>query len=100
MIKSYKKCPECGELNLNAEYCKNCGALIDLRKRRKLERKRKESQEKLNIESPNKLTLFFENAKNHKNILVRIFARFFYSIWILVIGVAGIAAMIILCASA
>ena len=100
MAKTYKKCPECGELNLNTELCSNCGAILDIRKRRKLERERKRKIKRPVEQKKNKLTEWFENAKNHQNIFVRLTARLFYSVWILMIAIAGVAAMIILYASA
>lgn len=99
-MKRYKKCPECGTLNLNRDYCKNCGALIDLNKRRKLKKEKQKANKKPISKTPNKITLFFENAKDHKNIFIRLFARFFYSVWVLVIVIAGIFGIIILYAAA
>lgn len=93
--KTFKVCPKCKTLNENVTYCINCKALIDLAKKREIA-KAKKALNKKPKESPNQLTLFFENAKNHKFFLIRWVAKFFYSVWVLGLGIAFVFGMIVL----
>lgn len=92
-----RKCPYCGTENLNRDYCKNCGKLINTILKRKQEREKKilEKQKLQAKEKPNKITDFFEKAKVHKNPLIRFPAWFFYSIWFVILGVGSLLAFII-----
>lgn len=93
----YRKCPECGTMNKNTDYCSNCGALVNILERRKLEREQSEAKKELERQTraPSKLTSFYEGAKNHDNVIIRYLARFFYSIWVVVIIIGAILALII-----
>ncbi|MHA7057243.1 hypothetical protein ACWGOQ_0008500 [Aquimarina sp. M1] len=97
MSDIYRKCSNCGTLNLNRDYCKACGSLINTSLQRKQERKQRlAKREKARIaKKPNKITLFFERAKQHQNIVIRYTARFLYSVWVVVIAVGSFLAFII-----
>lgn len=100
MNTSYITCSECSTVNLNRDYCSNCGNLLDVVRKRQLEDEKKIHdkmvlQEKSKKE-PNKIELFLENGGEHSNILVRFFFKVSYYIWIFfafVIG--GIISMIV-----
>ncbi|TLF46569.1 hypothetical protein [Maribacter aurantiacus] len=95
-VDTYRTCQNCGTENLNRDYCKNCGEIININLKRKLERqqKAKEKRETQKIKKKNKITLFFEDAKQHENIVIRYTARFFYSIWIVVLAIGSFLALV------
>jgi len=95
--ETYRKCPNCGTMNLNRDYCSKCGTLVNTLLRRKLERKEqdKKRDQKRKDQKPNVITLFFEKALNHKNVVVRILAKGVYSIWALLMIIGGAIAYII-----
>ncbi len=97
MSDIYRKCPNCGTLNLNRDYCEECGTLINTTLKRKQERtQRLEKKAKaIKAKKPNKITLLFENAKEHNNVFIRYTARFFYSIWIVVLAIGSFLAFVI-----
>ncbi|AXT49504.1 hypothetical protein D1818_01210 [Aquimarina sp. BL5] len=97
MSDIYRKCPNCGTLNLNSDYCKECGTLINTVLRRKQERKQRLEKKAIATKSqrPNKITLFFERVREHPNVFIRYTARFFYSIWIVVLAIGSFLAFII-----
>jgi len=94
--ETYRICQNCGTVNLNRDYCKNCGEIININLKRKLEReeknKKKIASEK--VKEKNDVTLFFENAKDHENIFIRYISRFFYSIWIVVLAIGSFLALV------
>lgn len=95
-VDTYRTCQNCGTENLNRDYCKNCGEIININLKRKLERqqKAKEKRETQKVKKKNKITLFFEDAKQHENIVIRYTARFFYSIWIVVLAIGSFLALV------
>ncbi|UZO82337.1 hypothetical protein NBT05_07635 [Aquimarina sp. ERC-38] len=97
MNQVIRRCPYCTTENLDRDYCKNCGKLINTILKRKLEREQKlaaKQQEAAN-EKPNKITEFFENARVHKNPMVRYPAKAFYSIWVIVLAVGSFLAFVL-----
>lgn len=93
---SYRKCPECGTVNLNRDHCKACGALINTHLIREKEQ-RDRNAEKIKKEvpdKPNAVTLFFERATDHPNFLIRTFALIFQSIWMVVIAIGTFLAFL------
>lgn len=95
-VDTYRTCQNCGTENLNRDYCKNCGEIININLKRKLERqqKAKEKNATQEVKKKNKITLFFEDAKQHENIVIRYTARFFYSIWIVVLAIGSFLALV------
>ena len=93
---SYRKCPNCSTMNLNSDYCTACGALINAKMQRELERKtRREAKEQEAVpQKPNAITEFFENAMQHPKLPVRLVAKFFYSIWAVIISIGTLLAFI------
>ncbi|WP_029596567.1 hypothetical protein [Flavobacterium sp. ACAM 123] len=104
MNKSYITCLDCGTVNLNKEYCCNCGAILDVVLKRKLEREKK-IQEKMELKErtkkePSKIELFLKNGVQHSNILVRILFQAVYSIWIFfAIVIGGLISLIVAAAA-
>ncbi len=43
---------------------------------------------------PNRINTFFENAKKHNNILIKYTAKFFYSVWVIIIASGGFLALL------
>lgn len=94
--KTYRTCQNCGEVNLNRDYCKQCGQIVNINLKRRLEREKKAVDKKKTAtkKGPNRLTLFFEKAKEHDNIIIKLTARFFYSIWVVVIAIGSFLALL------
>lgn len=94
--KTFRTCQNCGTVNLDRDYCKNCGEIININLKRKLEREQK-AQEKAaskKVKKKNKITVFFEKAKENDNLFIRYTARFFYSIWIIVLAIGSFLALL------
>ncbi|GAA4271478.1 hypothetical protein U6A24_12905 [Aquimarina gracilis] len=97
MSDVYRKCPECGIMNLNRDYCEQCGVLVNTNMRRQKERQQRIKKKKAvaAAKKPNRITLFFEKAKTHPNPIIRFVVLFFYSIWIVVLAIGSFLALII-----
>jgi uncharacterized Zn finger protein (UPF0148 family) len=95
--KTYRKCANCGTVSLNQDYCPSCGHIININLKRELERKETAVQQKQKLKIKNKknsVTLFFEKAKDHDNFIIKYVARFFYSIWVVVVVVGSFLALV------
>ena len=104
MNKSYITCSECGTVNLNAEFCSNCGALLDVVARRKLEREL-ESTRKTKLQAslkkgPSKIETFLKNGTEHSNVLIRLLFQGGYYIWLFFALVFGALISLIVAAAA
>lgn len=104
MNKSYITCSECGTVNLNAEFCSNCGALLDVVARRKLEREL-ESTRKTKLQAslkkgPSKIETFLKNGTEHSNVLIRLLFQGGYYIWLFFALVFGAFISLIVAAAA
>ncbi|WP_026707866.1 hypothetical protein [Flavobacterium frigidarium] len=104
MNTSYITCSECGTVNLNAEYCSNCGALLDVVAKRKLKREQENTKKaKLRAslkKEPSKIETFLKNGTEHSNVLVRLIFQGGYYVWLffaLIFG--GIISLIIAAAA-
>ncbi|WP_194851977.1 hypothetical protein [Nonlabens antarcticus] len=94
---TYRKCANCGEISLNQDYCPACGHMININLKRESERIKTASERKQKLETTNKenpVSLFFEKVKNHDNFIIKYVARFFYSIWIIVVIVGSFLALV------
>ena len=104
MNTSYITCSECGTVNLNAEYCSNCGALLDVVAKRKLKREQ-ETTKKAKLRAslkkePSKIETFLKNGTEHSSVLVRLIFQGGYYVWLffaLIFG--GIISLIIAAAA-
>lgn len=104
MNKTYITCSECGTVNLNAEFCSNCGALLDVVARRKLEREL-ESNRKTKLQAslkkgPSKIETFLKNGTEHSNVLIRLLFQGGYYIWLFFALVFGAFISLIVAAAA
>lgn len=102
MNKSYIKCSECNTFNLNNEYCSNCGALLDVVLKRRIESENKilEKIKQEREKKPSKIELFFNKGLAHSNFLIRLFFKAIYSIWIFfAVMIGGIVALVTAAAS-
>ncbi|AWX46136.1 hypothetical protein HME9304_03168 [Flagellimonas maritima] len=93
----YRRCTNCGTVNLNRDHCKQCGQLINVNLKRELDRERRtqKKQQENKEKKPNKISLFFESTKEHSNPLIRYTAKFFYSIWVIVIAIGSFLAFVL-----
>ena len=93
MNKSYIKCSECNTVNLNNEYCSNCGNLLDLVLKRRLETEKKlqekKDQKDVLKKEANKFEVFFDKGLEHSNIIIRLFFKAIYSIWLFFAVIIG-----------
>ncbi|MGB3151670.1 MAG: hypothetical protein WBB27_13505 [Maribacter sp.] len=95
--ETYRRCPNCGELSLNQDYCPNCGNIVNITLKRELEGKEKAAQRQktqADLKKKSKVTLFLENIKDHDNLVIKYVARFFYSIWVVVIAIGSFLALL------
>ncbi|MGF1557352.1 hypothetical protein [Paucihalobacter sp.] len=82
------KCPNCGTYNENVDYCTNCNTLINFKKRREIEFKKSEKKRAHNEQQDQENSLkWIEKYKNHRFLLVRVFAYIIYSIWAAVMAI-------------
>lgn len=93
---SYRKCSNCGTLNVNNDYCENCGQLINIQLQRKMAREALDEkvQKEKSEEKPNVVTVFFKKALAHPNLLIKIPAMIFYSIWVVVMSIGAFIAFL------
>jgi len=95
-MASQIKCPNCGVYNTNQDYCTNCGTLLSYQKRRELafaqdEKDRKERARIQKEESPS----FYEKNKDHRFLVVRVFAKVIHSIWMAFMAIGMFIAWLI-----
>ena len=91
---SYTKCPQCRAMNLNRDYCQSCGALINAHLKREIERHTRTKAKEVIPKQPNPITVFFEKATNHPILPVRLVAKFFYSVWAVVLSIGTLLAFL------
>ena len=93
MNKSYVKCSECNTFNLNNEYCSNWGDLLDLILKRRIETEKKLQEKKVQKKNTNsrskKIQVFFDKGLEHSNIIIRLFFKAIYSIWLFFAVIIG-----------
>ncbi|MDR7212276.1 hypothetical protein [Flavobacterium piscis] len=97
---SFIKCLECNTRNQNTDYCTNCGAVINIVLKRKIESDQKihKKKEEKKINGPDKIDKFLQKAANHPNSIIRYGVSILHSIWTifaLIIGalIAGVIAL-------
>lgn len=92
----YRRCPKCNHLTLNSDYCENCGELINVNLKRKLESEERTLQKEKNKqqEKPNAVTQYFKKLIQHPNLFVRIPAKGLYSVWAVVMAIGAFLAFI------
>jgi uncharacterized Zn finger protein (UPF0148 family) len=91
----YRTCQKCGTINLNRDYCSHCGHIVNINLERKLKREEKaQKKEEQAAKDKNQVTLFFERVLDHKNPFIRYTAKFFYSIWVVVLAIGSFLALI------
>jgi len=87
-MASHVKCPSCGVYNTNADYCKNCGAVLSYEKRREISFKKEEEarQERARIDREENPS-FYEKYKDHRYWIVRALATVTHSIALAVLAI-------------
>ncbi len=93
----YKICPKCKRPNINRDYCEYCGTIINIYLKRRLERRQQEDEKRRLEKESGKIgfTTFFENAREHPNWFIRIFAKLLYSVWVVVIAIGSFLAFLL-----
>lgn len=83
-------------MNLNRDYCKQCGTIINVNLRREHERQARASQkeEEKKLEKPSATVLFFKNMREHNNMFIRVLGKILYSVWALVAMISAFLAFI------
>jgi|GEM_PF-878908 len=92
-----RRCPNCKVMYVNKDYCPTCGIIINTNLKRELERQKKETQkqaERNDPENKSAVTQFLENIKDHENLVIRYVARFFYSVWLIVLAIGSFIALL------
>lgn len=94
--ETYRKCANCGHLNLNRDYCEQCGALININLRRKLKREKQAEtkEEEKQLEKPNVVSQYLKEKREHPNWFVRLPAKALYSVWVVVLAIGAFLAFI------
>ncbi|TDW48785.1 hypothetical protein EV144_103302 [Flavobacterium sp. 270] len=100
--KSYVKCLECNTVNVNSDYCSNCGAIINVVLKRKLETEKKiqKKVEENKTKEPNKIEVFLRKASEHPNAFIRLSSQAIFAVWLFMAMVVGglIAAVVAIAA--
>ncbi len=93
---TYRKCPECDHLNLNSDYCEQCGALININLKRRLEHEKRvhEKEKERKLKNPNTISLYFKKMRKHPNLFIRMLAKALYSVWLVVMAIGAFIAFI------
>ncbi len=94
--KRYRRCTKCNTMNLNRDYCEQCGTLINVNLRRKLEREARatKKEEERKLEKPSATVLFFKKMREHPNLFIRILGKILYSVWVIVVAIGAFLAFI------
>ncbi len=94
---TYRRCQACATINENRDYCKNCGALINLSLKRQIERERSEKKktEAKRLQEPDAITKFFNHIRHHRNPIIRGLGRIVYSVWVVIFGIGAFLAYLI-----
>ncbi|WP_452219701.1 hypothetical protein [Lacinutrix salivirga] len=89
-------CIQCGVYNKDREFCSECGAILDYKKRRELAFKKEEEArlERRRIEKENNPS-FFDKYGDHRFLVVRIFVKIIKSIYVLIVAIGGFIAWLI-----
>ncbi|WP_289644627.1 hypothetical protein [Maribacter aestuarii] len=70
--KTYRKCPNCGKMSLNQDYCPACGSIINTTLKRELARKEKAAKKQLEAATPKKKAqsrFFWKTPRTIKTLL-------------------------------
>jgi len=94
------RCPNCGTMNTNRDYCSNCGTLISNDIKREIkekEVKQKEIDEVIHeLENPN----LAERLKRSPNVFYRIIGWILYSVFTVVSAIGAAIAWVVAMAAA
>ena len=94
------RCPNCGTMNINRDYCSNCGTLISNDIKREIkekEVKQKEIDEVIHeLENPN----LAERLKRSPNVFYRIIGWILYSVFTVVSAIGAAIAWVVAMAAA
>jgi hypothetical protein len=92
------KCKSCNTWNTDADYCKNCNAVISMEEEARLETEIYE--ESIKNKPKSKFDLFIEKWKAHPNFILKIFFYIFYSVYLVLAGIGAFMAWLTLMSQA
>lgn len=102
MSKSYVKCLACNTINVDRDYCSNCGEIINIVLKRQLESENK-IQEKEEVEKskvPSRIDVFLKKGATHPNSIIRALFQVIYSVWLFIAMLVGwLIAMVVAAAA-
>lgn len=91
---TYRRCQECDHLNLNSDHCEQCGALINIILKRRLEHEKRRQEKERKLKNPNTISLYFKKIRKHPNLIIRMLANAIYSVWLVVMAIGAFIALI------
>lgn len=97
MSNHYITCQKCKTENINEDYCQNCGEIINIQLKRKLEQQKvvqQRIQEELN-RTPSKFEAKLNALENHSNIFIKGFFLAVKGVYMLIMTIGAIFAYII-----
>lgn len=95
---SYIKCPNCNTRNKDSDYCTNCGEIINIVLKRRLEIEDRQNTriELKKIKGPDKIEQLLQKAAQHPNAIIRWLFSTVHLIWTFLAMVIGaLIAMVI-----
>ena len=102
MSKSYVKCLACNTINVDRDYCSNCGEIINIVLKRQLESENK-IQEKEEVEKskvPSRIDVLLKKGATHPYSIIRALFQVIYSVWLFIAMLVGwLIAMVVAAAA-
>ena len=91
------RCPDCGEFNSNPDECAFCGSMLDLVKRRALERAKYEEEvrEKERLRAPDFGERLAEKMRTHPWLFIRVIYKIASAIYMVVMAIVMFIAWLI-----
>jgi len=95
---SFIKCLKCNTVNKDSDYCSNCGEIINivLKRRMEIEARQHNRAELKEIKGPDKIEQLLQRAARHPNIIIRWLFGTLHFVWTFLAMVIGaLIAMVI-----
>ncbi|MDM1372112.1 MAG: hypothetical protein ACRCVU_04120 [Flavobacterium sp.] len=91
------RCSQCGTFNIDTEQCVNCGHALNMVKQREQVRIEVERERvvKALAEEPSAIEKFLQRMTNHKWLVVRLFFKLIYGVWMVVMAIGMFLAWLI-----
>ncbi len=96
IVKTYITCPNCKTVNIDADYCSNCGEIINVSKKRVIERKTLEEKraQLRRDKKQNTAPSWISQWRNDQNPIKKIAGNAIYFVYIITLSVAAFIAYI------